>query len=392
MKKHIFFVMALMCAMNVTAQEPVHFTQKLDSVVGSNDFDWTRFKKIFTYYEEDSVILDETYSWENGLWTLSGGKAYQYTTGFQKLLGTITSVAEDTVLTPSSWTDYQYDDLGQLTLVMNYVKGDTSWVESSKYEYSYDEAGSVDTSLYYTIRNGNWRESQRNLYSYDEEHRCTSLRIQSKGGWGPNANQWRDNYRYDFEYEDGELLAEYCYVASGWFGGGDMVLDSKWVYEYDAEGNLLSKTGSVFNEVDWVVRDVYENRYGPSVDVHTVLGLEPFWQTVVDEGMGYTSGADMTLKSQWLSCSIISADRDTEFTLYCSGFAGVDEEQVMPLKAWCSNGRLLVTCEQPSDITVFDLLGRVVASEKQTLYGEFNLTPGLYILGNGNARVKVIVK
>jgi len=34
----------------------------------------------------------------------------------------------------------------------------------------------------------------------------------------------------------------------------------------------------------------------------------------------------------------------------------------------------------------------VVASQKQALQCEFSLTPGLYIVGSGNARVKVIVK
>ena len=391
MKKHILFVMVLVAAMSLNAQEQ-QYTQKLDSVVGSNDFDWTRFKDVFNYNVDDARIIDETYLWENGSWTLSGNKTYQYTNGFQQLLGMVAATAVDTVMAPTSRIDYTYNDLGQLTLVMHYAMGDTSWVESLKYDYSYNEAGHVDTVLYSTIRNGSWRESQRLLYSYDDEQQCTRLSVQVKGGWGPNANQWRDYYRYDFEYEGGDLLAEYCYVAMGWFGGGEMTLDSKWEYEYDANGNLLRKVGSVFNEEDWVVRDVYENRFDLTVDPKTVMGLEPFWQTVVDEGMGYLSGAFMPLNGQWLSCSIITAERDTEFTLYCSGFEGVEEQQVIPLKAWSNDGRLVVTCEQPADIMVFDLMGRVVASETQAMQCEFSLTPGLYIVGNGNARVKVIVK
>ncbi len=37
MKKQIFFAMALVAAMSLNAQEPVQYTQKLDSVVGSYD-------------------------------------------------------------------------------------------------------------------------------------------------------------------------------------------------------------------------------------------------------------------------------------------------------------------------------------------------------------------
>ena len=224
---------------------------------------------------------------------------------------------QDTAWVGTSYSTYDYDEHNHLTLNMNYrgVNEDGEWIENSKYEYSYNEAGLVDTSLYSTVRNGNWRESQRDLYFYDDAQHCTTLLIQTKGGWGPGANQWRDVYRYEFEYENDELQAEYCYVAQGWFGGGDMALDSKWEYEYDANGNLLKKTGSVFNEVDWIVRDVYENRFETAVDANTVKGLEAFWQSIVEEGMGYTLGGTMPLKSQWLSCSIITAERDTEFTL-----------------------------------------------------------------------------
>ena len=70
--KKIFFIILLMAAfLGMEAQEPLNYTQKLDSVVGSDDFDWSRWKKVFTYNVEDAVIQDDTYSWENGVWTLN---------------------------------------------------------------------------------------------------------------------------------------------------------------------------------------------------------------------------------------------------------------------------------------------------------------------------------
>lgn len=381
----------MMAVLSINAQESV-YNQKLDSVVGSNDFDWTRFKDVFTYYVEDAVIQDDYYLWENGEWVLSKGYVYQYSPDFLQILGAIALTAVEEGLTPTSLAEYEYDELNHLTRIMHYAVGDTSWVENSKYEYTYNAEGLRDTCLYSTIRNGNWNASERIIYTYDEGQRCTRLNAQRKGGWGPSANQWRDSYRYDFEYENDELMAEYYYIAMGWFGGGEMSLDSKWEYEYDANGNLLRKTGSVFNEEDWIVRDVYENRFDVAVEASRVLGLEPFWQTNVRQGMGYTSGADMPLVNQWLSGSVISADHDSEFTLYCSGFEGVEEEQSMPLRAWTHNGRLVVNCDQAADIMVFDLMGRRVASETQTVQCEFHLTPGLYIVSDGQVRVKAIVE
>ena len=392
MKKYLLLAWAIVAGMSLNAQEP-QYTQKLDSVVGSDDFDWTRWKKVFDYDLDEAVIQDFTYRWENDNWILSEETVYQYASSdFQQLLGVIVMHVNDTVLDRASYTSYEYDDMNRLTLVMNYLSGDTVWMENSKSEYIYNVDGLLDTCLYSTIRNGEWRESSRTVYTYNDEQQCTSLLSQRKGGgWGPFGNSWMDSYRYEFEYEDGLLTTENYYVVMGWFGG-EMSLDTKLDYEYDANGNLLRKTGSVSNEVDWIVRDVYENQFDPTVDASQVQGLQPFWQSVANEGMGFAMGGSMPLKNQWLSCSIISTQRDTEFTLYCSGFAGVEEEQVIPLKAWSYGGRLIVVCDQPDDITVFDLLGRTVASRRQTQQCEFDLNPGLYIVGNGKAHLKVIVK
>ena len=391
MKKTIFLALAVVATMSLNAQEQI-YTQKLDSVVGSNDFDWTRWKKVFTYYVDDAVIQDDTYSWEEGAWKLSGGSVYQYSSSdFQQLLGVIALSSNDEGLERAFYTEYVYDELNHLTLVMNYSAGDTAWIENSKYEYSYNEDGLLDTCLYSTIRNGDWRETERSICSYNEDQQCTELRVQGKGGWGPNANQWRDSYRYEFEYQDGELLTELYYVPAGWFGS-EMTLDSKWEYEFDANSNLLRKTGSVTNDAkDWIVRDVFENRFDPSVEASTVMGLEPFWNIMGSTGMANATGAMAPLKNQWLSCSIVSAQLDTEFTLYCSGFEGVEETQELPLKAWSNGGLLVVVNDQPTDITVFDLLGRRVASQRQTQKCEITLKPGLYIVSDGKSRVKVIV-
>lgn len=391
--KKIFFIILLMAAfLGMKAQQRDLNKQKLDSVVGSNDFGWTQWKKVFTYYEEDSVILDESYRLEDGVWKLSGGNTYQYSTDFKQLQGAITLTVNETGLTPTSWIDYNYDDLDRLTLIMIYTPGDTSWVENSKYEFNYNVDGLLDTLLFSTIRNGNWRESEQSIYSYNEAQQCIGILVQRKGGWGPFGNNWMDSYRYEFEYENGDLVAELYYAGGGgWFGGGEMTLDSKKEYEFDEKGNLLRKTVSIYNGEDWILRDVYENQYDPSVNASAVLGLEPFWNTTVQNGMGYATGAAMPLYSRWTSCSITSSELDTEFTLYCSGFTAVEEHQEAGILTYSRQGNLVVELDQPANVMVYDLLGRVVAQRNQVSNCEFNLNAGLYIVSNGSARVKVIV-
>ena len=401
MKKTFIIILLMAASLTMEAQQSLFFhnrnyTQKLDSVVGSNDFDWTRWKNCYTYSEDS--ITEISYEWQNQAWQPTTRTLSLYTEcGDHQLLESV--IFEQ--MTESGWesfskSTYEYDDQCHLLLNMNYNGVDTlgNWRESAKYEYVYNEAGMLDTCLYSTIRNGSWREQERVVYSYNEEQYCISVFAQRKGGWGPFGNTWMDSYRYDFEYENGELKSELYYVsAGGWFGGGEMVLDGKKEYEFDTKGNLQNKTVSIYNGEDWIVRDVYENHYNLTVDASTVLGLEPYWQTIVQRGMGYATGASMPLNSQWLSCSIISSELDSEFTLYCSGFADVNEQpQEGALRAYTCAGCLVVETPEPADVVIYDLLGRVVAQKSQVSKCEFNLTTGLYIVNSGNIRRKVIVQ
>ena len=394
--KKIFFTLLLITAfIGMKAQEPLTYTQKLDSIIGSNDFGWTTFKKVFVYDTDNAVIQTLNLNWEDGAWKVTGGTVSQYSPDFLQIQATITMVPVDRELIRNSMTTYEYDELNRLTLVMNYMVGDTSWVENSKYEYHYNADGLLDTCLYSTIRNGNWRESERSIYSYNDDQQCVSLLAQRKGGWGPFANNWMDSYRYDLVYENGELVSELYYTGGGgWFGGGEMVLDSKIEYEFDANGNLINKTASINNDgKEWIVRDVFENQYNTSIEASAILGMEAYWNMFLKSGMGYASGVPMPLKNGWKSCSVISSNLDTEFTLFCSGFAQVNEQpQEETFRAYSVDGRLVVENLEPADVMVYDMLGRVVASKNQTLQCEFNLTPGLYIVNNGKTRMKVIVK
>ena len=401
MKKTFFIILLMATSLMMEAQQPLFlsnhdYTQKLDSVVGSDNFGWTNWKNCYTYGED--TITEISYEWQNQAWVPTARTLRLFTEcdGQQLLESVFFEQMTESGWESSSKSTYEYDDQCHLLLNMYYNSVDTlgNWLESSKYEYVYNEAGLLDTCLYFTIRNGSWREQERTAYSYNEEQQCIGVLAQRKGGWGPFANTWMDSYSYEFEYENGELLSEYYYVsAGGWFGGGEMVLDGKKEYVFDAKGNLMNKTVSIYNGDDWIVRDVYENHYDLSVDASKVQGLEPFWQSILQRGMGYASGTSMPLNSQWLSCSIISSEYDTEFTLYCSGFAEVNEQQEeVVLRAYSFDGCLVVENPEPADVMVYDLLGRVVAQKSQASKCEFNLTSGLYIVSVGNARMKVIVK
>ena len=113
---------------------------------------------------------------------------------------------------------------------------------------------------------------------------------------------------------------------------------------------------------------------------------------MLSNGMGYVLDLESPLMSQWNSCIIASPSLDTEFHLYYSGFAAVDEHLTASLTVLGGDGRLTVNTPEACDLTVYDLLGRVVATRHHVHQTEFALTPGLYIVSNGTERVKTIVR
>lgn len=405
------------------------YSQKLDSVIGADDFDWTRWKNEYTYATidngqqySDRLRVETSYQWKSDAWEpevrtsfLAEGDdtetliaywngeqwedrsrvTYHYESfDGEVLLESVTSmVYADSVWTMNTKSSYEYDSLNHLVLNQNYVYDEEvegGWRANSKNEYTYDGEGALLTKLYSTIRNGNWRQSSLDTLSYDESHRCVELLTRTKGGFGPGANQWRNSSKYEFTYIDDQLVSELHYTAS-WFSS-EMNLNNKTDYQFDAQGNLLRKTTSVYNGQDWNVRDEYENTFDPSAEVSTVLGIRPLWESYVNKGMGYVLGADMTLNNQWKSCIVTSTSLDTQFDLYYSGFAAVEETHDATLMVLVKNGTLVVENTSPSDVVVYDLLGRVVASKDHILRQEFSLKPGLYLVSNGVSVVKTVVK
>lgn len=413
------------------ATEPFrhNYTQKLDSIIGSDNFDWTRWKNVYTYVANDNVIdslmfvetnfewrdevwvptlkteiiqqqegdcdeLKNFYRWADGDWELfQTVMSYYSVCGDGRLLDSVLTMSlADSLWNATSLSTYEYNESCQLLLNMNYNGKDTegAWRPASKNEYTYNDNGALSTRIYSTVRTGSWRESQKDIYSYDDQDRCVNVLTQRKGGWGPGGGSWMNDHKYEFEYDGDQLLSEMLYLG-GWYSS-EMSLDSKAEYVFDANGNEERKTASVFNEVDWVERDVYANQFDHSVKAEEVLGLIPVWETTLGKGMGFVLDMEMPLVNKWLSCSIVSTNLDTDFILYCSGFAAVEEHHDDGFKVSSGEGHLVVENTEPLDVTVYDLLGRIVASRKNVVNCEFQLNAGLYVVGNGTSFVKAVVR
>ena len=403
------------------------YSQKLDSVIGSNDFDRTRWKNVYSYTEvnghpSDAVMVETSYLWQDLAWvpstksevvknaetglvekesTFQWGEAdwtpdltAEYFYNDNLLLDSVLNYRfNDSVWQGYNRAVYEYDEQGRLVfcLICNGQNAQGVWVESNKYENTYTDDGALSFTMMYNKRGNTWREYLKDTLTYNAQGQCVELLTKTRS-MGPGGGGWRDYSKYEFEYQDGQLVSEISYSGGwAWFSSA-LTLDAKNEFQHDAQGNLVMKTASVYNEVEWMVRDVYENSFDPTVPAADILGLLPVWESMLSNGMGYVLDLESPLVSQWNSCIIASPSLDTEFHLYYSGFAAVDEHLTASLTVLGGDGRLTVNTPEACDLTVYDLLGRVVATRHHVHQTEFALTPGLYIVSNGTERVKTIVR
>lgn len=387
------------------------FTSRLDSVVGSNDFDWTQWKSVYTYTEQGLWDTETYFLLENNQWQLSDKSEFVYdengnctqelhykwdaedwtpyfnqstyfgTTG---LTDSIVTSSYDSVWTNQTKRVYTYD--GQkVSELMVYQFNGTQWDESDKYEYIYNGEGELSTQIFSTIRNGQWRVNSKDSLCY-ENGRCTELLSYMRMMWGGGG--WMLRGKTTFEY-DGDRISTQTSYSAGWFGGGDMSFDGKTEFFYDPYGELITKTTSIYNESEWIVRDEYSNHFDNEKKAAETMGCEAYWNL----NSGYFKsdlGETLPILYRWLDAKVVSSMTDTQFTLYYSDMQDI-EEFGGELKVYVANGNLVVESPIPTDIIVFDLLGRSVARESQATNTSISLKPGLYLVKAGSTTTKVIL-
>ena len=420
MKKAIFSFIIIAAALCLQAQEPAQFTMKLDSVIGSDNFDMNHWKEVFAFGDNLSVVT--TYTLENNEWILSAKTekrvnlmdgALDCTIKYEWVnndwvpvsIDSITYIFQDGVRLPSTatylfWSNgtweysyrdvYEYDDQHRLVQESDYEPTENygEWRLYARTTLDYNEYGNPVRHLTSVAFWGNnlMDYAQDSLF-YDEAQQCISFRIYYRGFWGGGG--WNLSEIYDNTFENGRIKTTTIYNCEN--SAEPQLLDLTEFF-YDAQGNLLKKTVKVFNGDDWIDRDLCENTYDNAIDASTIRGLDAFWETMVSKGM-YNMVTSTPIYSQWLTCSMSSTNYDTRFTVYCSSLdAAVEELYEDGFKAYVNNGTLVVENAQPVDITVYDLLGRVIANKTQEQRCTFDLRPGLYLVGNGTRVIKAVVK
>lgn len=423
MKKAIFSLIIIATALSLNAQQPQSsfrdYTMKLDSVIGSDNFGMNPWKDVLTFGDDLSVVT--TYTLENNEWipysktekrvNLMEG-TLDCTIGYQWANNDWVPVSIDSTtyifqggerltssVTIAQWSDgaweyyyrdvYEYNDQNKVILIYEYEPNNNGgWDLFLKTDVEYNEYGNlVRDVVSVAFWGNNLMEYAMDSLLYNEAQQCISYRIYYNSFWGGGG--WGLSEMYDNTYENGRIATTTLYNCEN---SPEPQLEDCSEYFYDEQGNLLKKTVKVYNGDEWIDRDVYENTFDYTIDASLIRGLDDYWRTMVNKGM-YNLVTSTPIYNQWLSCTMSSTSCDTRFTVYCSSLdAAVEEYREDGFKAYVNNGSLVVENAQPADITVYDLLGRVIANKTQEQRCSFELRPGLYLVGNGTRVIKAVVR
>ena len=422
MKKAIFSFIIIATALCLNAQQPTirDYTMKLDSVIGSNNFDMNQWKEVFTFGDNLSVVT--TYTLENNNWVPSAKTekrvnlmdgALDCTIKYQWVnndweptsIDSITYIFQggerlESTATYLVWSDgaweyqyldvYEYDDQNRLINSSEYEPGNNpgDWDLFYKTTVDYNEYGNPVRELTSVAFWGNnLIDYAMDSLLYDEDQQCISFRIYYRAFWGGGG--WSLSEIYDNTFENGRIKTTTLYDCEN---SAEPQLNDFSEFFYDEQGNLVKKTVKVYNGDEWIDRDVFENTFDHTIDASSIRGLDAFWGTMVSKGM-YNMVTSTPIFNQWLSCSMSSTNYDTRFTVYCSSLdAVVDENHEDGFKVYDKNGCLIVENVEPTDLTVYDLLGRVVATRTQVQRCSIELRPGSYLVSKGNKVIKAVVR
>lgn len=195
------------------------------------------------------------------------------------------------------------------------------------------------------------------------------------------------------EYEDGLLVAT---TSSDIYQTGELTPYLHDEYEYDAAGNRNVVKNFYYENGELIESSINECEYDITIDSDEIMGCQAAWNSIAS-GF-FTCAADpigTQINNKWtkLSRHELTDDLYTIVDTYYSAASGVNEDgEEVRIHVAGLDGRLFVRCDEPSELSVFDVSGRVVAIRSNVSECEISLNAGMYIVKAGKAAVKVVVR
>ena len=379
MKKVLLLVASICCMMSAKAQNANNFIQKLDSVCyGSaverlqydDRFNCTQIKYVYDDYGQEVVFSTHNFAYDNenrvvrdeyvemtGVYNL-----YKNTYNEQGLVveRIRTMKNYDELIGVYKYT-YEYDAVGSLLLDKGFwLNDDNEWDESYRKVYLYEEGLLVLVNRY---NFGDSTPYESTSYIYNEQRLC----IEKTTTRGYEVIS-KTLYTYD---ESGLLTSETKMDERD----GILDFDEKEEYEYDAEGNCISRTYFEFNRYNetWLFVSSIEYAYDLAFPANGIAGLLTYWNNSVFEPnfkVLYYKSTDYDFNTKII-------------TFHYSETNGIEENMGRRVSIWPNpvSDLLNIEAEGLQQVEILTLDGKLVMTTKGSNAITINtLAQGCYLL------------
>ena len=351
--------------------------------------------EIYTYDENDNLVLFEYNAFNFDEWMITD--RYEYTYDEQNRLKTSQTwwydfygVYGEPQLVPGSREEYTYTETTVTIDMYSYFMEDEEWHPSSRIVNTISEYGgySETVQMLWSDESQDYVNDYKNSYSYDAAGNITAV---TNSRW--ENGEWNVESQMTAEYEDGLLVAT---TNSDIYTTGSLSPYLHDEYEYDAAGNRNVVKNFYYENGELIQSSINECEYDMTIDADEIMGCQAAWNSVAS-GF-FTCAADpagIQINNKWtkLNRHELADDLYTIVDTYYSAASGVDEDgEEVRIHVAGLDGRLFVRCDEPSEISVFDVSGRVVAMRSNISECEISLNAGMYIVKAGKAAVKVVVR
>ena len=379
MKKVLLLVASICCMMSAKAQDANNFIQKLDSVCYGSSverlqyddrFNCTQIKYVYDDYGQEVVFSTHNFAYDNenrvvrdeyiemtGVYNL-----YENTYNEQGLVvERIRTMKNYDELMGNYKYTYEYDADGNLLLDKGFwLNDDNEWVESYRKVYLYEEGLLVLVNRY---NYGDSTPYESTSYIYNEQRLC----IEKATTRGYEVIS-KTLYTYD---ESGLLTSETKMDELD----GILDFDEKEEYEYDAEGNCISRTYFEFNRYNetWLFVSSIEYAYDLAFPANGIAGLLTYWNNSVFEPnfkVLYYKSTDYDFNTKII-------------TFHYSETTGIEENMGRRVSIWPNpvSDLLNIEAEGLQQVEIFTMDGKLVMTTKGSNAISLNtLAQGCYLL------------
>ena len=373
-------------------------------------YDWKPFSKmVYTYNDQHRLVLEEYFLWNANTdsWD-SQGTTTEYEYNEDGFLLREYYISSNNI---EKETKYIYDERNnpiwyyfcQTTLP------DFIW-EQDTIEFAYNENDSLVWKLEnFTHHNGAIDHPVLYEYERDEQDRIVAETCFDNWASGQQP-RFRNENIYD---EQGRVIMKRHMNYS--MIDGALLSDARVEYEFDDQGNMVSEWEDYQDDY---FQNYIEFYFRQNFDYNTpsdnILGLDRAWndfirfmtdhefRMILEYEPYYWKNDHFPIHHKWESGTwrfsdpnlpdIISPVNADVALYYSKHYENLHEASSFPARVFNIKGGLAVECDEPADIVVYDMLGRVVAQMRQVLHSAFYLKSGLYVVKVGESAMKAVVK